>query len=105
MIDIDKIESQCNAAIQNGYGHLPVIECGNAAKVLELISLLRQAEKDAARYRWLRDVTNRRMQEGPAIAMCNADGSVMIRESGSEYLVCGICADEAVDEAMSDSKA
>ena len=56
MIDLDKIEQQCKNAMQNGYGHLPVIECGNAVKVMELITRLRQAEKDAARYRWLRDL-------------------------------------------------
>lgn len=51
MIDLDKIEQQCKNAMQNGYGHLPVIECGNAVKVMELITRIRKAEKDAARYR------------------------------------------------------
>ncbi|MGL4354118.1 MAG: hypothetical protein ACRCVV_14760 [Shewanella sp.] len=55
MIDLDSIEAQCKSSIANGYGHLPVIDCGNAVKVMELITRLRQAEKDAARYRWLRD--------------------------------------------------
>ena len=69
MIDLDIIERQCKGAIENGYGHLPVVECGNAVKLMEvisrlrsaeseideLLSMLRQAEKDAARYRWLRD--------------------------------------------------
>ena len=54
MIDLDKIEQQCKNAMQNGYGHLPVIECGNAVKVMELITRIRKAEKDAERYRWLR---------------------------------------------------
>lgn len=69
MIDLDKIEQQCKGAIENGYGHLPVLECGNSVKLMEVISrlryaesetdailsMLRQSEKDAARYRWLRD--------------------------------------------------
>ena len=68
MIDLDKIEQQCKGAIENGCGHLPVLGCGNAVKLMEVISrlryaesetgailsMLRQAEKDAARYRWLR---------------------------------------------------
>lgn len=69
MIDLDKIEQQCKGAIENGCGHLPVLGCGNAVKLMEVISrlryaeaetgailsMLRQSEKDAARYRWLRD--------------------------------------------------
>lgn len=69
MIDLDKIERQCKGAIENGYGHLPVLECGNAVKLMEVISriryaesetnailsMLRQSEKDAARYRWIKE--------------------------------------------------
>ena len=69
MIDLDKLEQQCKGAIENGYGHLPVLECGNAVKLMEVISrlryaesetdvilsMLRQSEKDAARYRWIKD--------------------------------------------------
>lgn len=51
MIDLDLIEQQCKSAIDNGYGHLPVVECGNSVKVMELITIIRQAEKDAARYK------------------------------------------------------
>ena len=72
MIDLDKIEQQCKGAIENGYGHLPVLECGNAVKLMEVISrlryaesetdailsMLRQAEKDAARYRFMRDMSD-----------------------------------------------
>ena len=69
MIDLDKIERQCKGAIENGYGHLPVLECGNAVKLMEVISrlryaesetdaillMLRHSEKDAARYRWIKE--------------------------------------------------
>lgn len=68
MIDLDKIEQQCKGAIENGCGHLPVLGCGNAVKLMEVISrlryaesetgailsMLRQSEKDAARYRWIK---------------------------------------------------
>ncbi|AFC22640.1 hypothetical protein [Aeromonas phage 51] len=69
MIDLDKIEQQCKGAIENGCGHLPVLGCGNAVKLMEVISrlryaeaetgailsMVRQAEKDAARYRWIKE--------------------------------------------------
>ena len=72
MIDLDKIERQCKGAIENGYGHLPVLECGNAVKLMEVISriryaesetdailsMLRHSEKDAARYRFMRDMSD-----------------------------------------------
>lgn len=65
MIDLDLIEQQCKGAIESGCGHLPVLECGNSVKLMEvisrlrsaeseideLLSMLRQAEKDAARYK------------------------------------------------------
>lgn len=55
MIDLDKIERRCKEASRNGYGKHPVIECASAESIMELITRLRQAEKDAARYRWLRE--------------------------------------------------
>lgn len=55
MIDVEFVQNQCETAIKNGYGHLPVIECGNAVKINELITRLREAEKDAARYRWIKE--------------------------------------------------
>lgn len=56
MIDLDELEAKCSMAIANGYGHLPVIDCGNAVKVMELITSLRRAEKDAARYRCIKSI-------------------------------------------------
>ena len=54
MIDLDKLESRCKEASRNGYGKHPVIECASAESIMELITRLRQAEKDAARYRWIK---------------------------------------------------
>ena len=54
MIDLDKLESRCKKASRNGDGNHPVI--ASAESIVELITRLRQAEKDAARYRWLRDL-------------------------------------------------
>lgn len=55
MIDLDKVERRCKEVIENGYGKHPVIECASAECVMELITLLRQAEKDAARYRFMKE--------------------------------------------------
>ena len=55
MIDIDEIETICDFMIEEGMDCYPPAGCGTAAHIKELITRLRQAEKDAARYRWLRD--------------------------------------------------
>lgn len=69
MIDLDKLESRCKEASRNGYGKHPVIECASAESIMELISriryaesetdailsMLRHSEKDAARYRWIKE--------------------------------------------------
>lgn len=54
MIDLDKLESRCKKVSRNGHGNHPVI--ASAESIVELITRLRQAEKDAARYRWLKEV-------------------------------------------------
>ena len=53
MIDLDKLDSRCKKASRNVDGNHPVI--ASAESIVELITRIRQAEKDAARYRWLRD--------------------------------------------------
>ena len=82
MIDLDKIEQQCKGAIENGCGHLPVLGCGNAVKLMEVVSrlryaeaetgailsMLRQSEKDAARYRWLDEQNKNVMSK---VMVCN----------------------------------
>lgn len=55
MIDVDAIAKECERMIDEGCGHLPVIGCGKASEVAELIVMLRDAQNDAVRYRWLRD--------------------------------------------------
>ncbi len=77
---IDEIDACLKSDIADGlakeiYGYTTVEEMG------ELITRLRQAEKDAARYRWLRD--------------SNSDYSVssVLAKQESEW-------DSAIDEAM-----
>lgn len=104
MIDIELVQNQCEAAIKNGYGHLPVIECGNAVKINELITRLREAEKDAARYRWLRDRAHTVTGVTPC-AFAMKDGDLMKDWNGQYGLLCMGALDAAVDEAISENKA
>ena len=64
-----------------------------------ILSMLRQAEKDAARYRWLRDEARHHMDGAPLAFMTNYDGEPIA------YPECGMVLhesylDEAIDEAM-----
>lgn len=53
MIDLDRIEAGCDALINQGFGwSSPAYS--SASSVKELITRLRQAEKDAARYRCIK---------------------------------------------------
>ena len=52
MIDLDGVERDCASAIDSGDGFVHLF---SAEDVMDIIARLRQAEKDAARYRWLRD--------------------------------------------------
>lgn len=57
MIELDGIENCCDFLIANGRSnHIP--SRADAGIIKELITRLRQAEKDAARYRWLRDTAD-----------------------------------------------
>ena len=51
MIDLDAIEAEIDDAIGCADGQAP-IQCSDAK---EIIARLRQAEKDAARYRWIKE--------------------------------------------------
>ncbi|MGL5397944.1 MAG: hypothetical protein ACRDBQ_22140 [Shewanella sp.] len=51
MIDLDRLEMDCKIAIANGSKYLPATKIDTANDMLELVARLRQAEKDAARYR------------------------------------------------------
>ena len=51
MIDLDEIETEIDNAIRHD-GGVALMQC---SYVKELITRLRQAEKDAARYRWIKE--------------------------------------------------
>ena len=51
MIDLDEMEDLAKCMVERGIGN---IEKGaTCSEAIELIGRIRQAEKDAARYRWL----------------------------------------------------
>lgn len=106
MIDLDELEAKCSMAISNGYGHLPVIDCGNAVKISELITRLRQAEKDAARYRWLRDESAFTHDNAPLAFFTDTNGDQITFDfDGSSYSVLhDEMLDAAIDEAMQCNK-
>lgn len=52
MLDLDGLEKHLTELIAEGFGDHRVTKVEN---VMRLVSRLREAERDAARYRWLRD--------------------------------------------------
>lgn len=58
MIDIDELEKLCKYEINRGTANPYTVNENPIHAMQELITRLRQAEKDAARYRWLRDLTD-----------------------------------------------
>jgi len=80
MIDLDKLESRCKKVSRDGDGKHPVI--ASTESIMELISrlryaesetcallsMLRHAEKDAARYRWLDEQNKSVMSK---VMVCN----------------------------------
>lgn len=74
MIDLDILEIQAKNTCLKECKYL------STASLLELINRLREAEKDAARYRWLRDKVDR-----PYCGVLFIDGLV-----GGDYIDCFI---------------
>lgn len=89
MIDLDVIETEIDNTIRH-YGGVALMQC---SYVKELVALLRQAEKDAARYRWIKEnsqfgvgrcgVDWELYFEGPA-----PDNSAMIERHIDEAMQC-----------------
>lgn len=69
----------------------------------ELITRLRQAEKDAERYRWLRDDAYNYLS-GPMIFNCDYCGNPKPDDDGDVIAMVGSEVDLSVDEAMKCSK-
>lgn len=55
MIDIDELEKLCKYEINRGAANPYTVNENPIHAMQELITRLRQAEKDAARYRWIKE--------------------------------------------------
>lgn len=97
MINFDNIENSLRHEIadDNGDGSCDLT---NTA-LLELITLLRQAEKDAARYRWLRDEAADADQTSPLVFMADECADI-VTDGDYQGIMFGKLLDAAIDEAM-----
>ena len=97
MIDLDEIEI---AARKPWYCRSKLEDNLLSPEVLvELITRLRQAEKDAARYRWLRDEAIEHQDNGPLIVFSDFNGEPCSFGDGGS-IISHDDADRAIDEAM-----
>lgn len=83
MIDIDEMERWCIGAISE---HCSEINAFSSDEVIELITRLREAERDAARYRWLRNCTT-------------VESRQFVSDSGGWIVGLGVL-DGMIDQAM-----
>lgn len=103
MIDVDVSERVCDDLIEHGLGYLPPAGIGNSVSIKELITRLRQAEKDAARYRWLRDDAADANQTSPLVFMADECADI-VTDGDYQGIMFGKLLDVAIDEAMQCSK-
>lgn len=101
MIDLDEIES---AARKPWYCRSKLEDNLLSPEVLvELITRLRQSEKDAARYRWLRDESSDSERTSPLVFMADECADI-VTEGWYQGIMFGESLDCAMDEAMQCNK-
>ena len=97
MIDIDNLEKFITDGVAQG-------DLFSLRKEgwIELLTILRQAEKDAARYRWLRDESAFTHKSAPLVFFTDTNGDQSAFDcDGSSYCVLhDEMLDAAIDEAM-----
>lgn len=97
MIDIDNLEKFITDGVAQG-------DLFSLRKEgwIELLTILRQAEKDAARYRWLRDESAFTHENAPLTFFTDTNGDqIAFHFNGSSYSVLhDEMLDAAIDEAM-----
>jgi len=64
-----------------------------------ILSMLRQSEKDAARYRWLRDEAADADQTSPLVFMADECADI-VTDGDYQGIMFGKLLDAAIDEAM-----
>ena len=93
MIDLDVIETEIDNTIRH-YGGVALMQC---SYVKELITRLRHSEKDAARYRWLRESASTEDHGGLAYDFRLVD-AIRYMPGATPNETMDI--DDAIDEAM-----
>lgn len=101
MIDLDKMEQSVNLLMRMYPESTRATQ--TIGDVHELITRLRQAEKDAARYRWLRDESNYCGVIGPLAFLTDSNGSFCMNEYQCKISLVEDSLDSAIDEAMNAS--
>lgn len=97
MIDIDELEKLCKYEINRGTANPYTVNENPIHAMQELITRLRQAEKDAARYRWLRESASTEDHGGFAYNFRLVD-AIRYMPGAAPNETMGI--DDAIDEAM-----
>lgn len=95
MIDLDELHDKMVSYRLVGFTKSDI----GTIDALELLGRLGQAEKDAARYRWLRDVAPEVDFESPLAVMADEYGCVIGADNYCEILFSDRL-DAAIDEAM-----
>lgn len=105
MIDIDELIGIAQDEIDSGDGNI-IFEQLDNFDALEILTRLRQAEKDAARYRWLRYESAFTHDNAPLVFFTDTNGDQIAFDfDGSSYSVLhDEMLDAAIDEAMQCSK-
>lgn len=96
MIDLDELIEIAQDEIDSGDGNI-IFEQLDNLDALEILTRLRQAEKDAARYRWLRESASTEDHGGLAYNFRLVDA---IRYMPGPVPNETMDIDEAIDEAM-----
>ena len=102
MIDLDELHNKMISYVLVGFTNSDI----SPIDAVELLTRLRQAEKDAARYRWLRDESAFTHDNAPLAFFTDTNGDQITFDfDGSS---CSVLHDEmldaAIDEAMQCNK-
>ena len=100
MIDLDEEQARMESMLDRRERMALGVTC---TEMIELIARLRQAEKDAARYRWLRDESSDSERTSPLVFMADECADI-VTEGWYQGIMFGESLDCAMDEAMQCSK-
>ena len=102
MIDLDELHNKMISYVLVGFTNSDI----SPIDAVELLTRLRQAEKDASRYRWLRDESAFTHDNAPLAFFTDTNGDQITFDfDGSSYSVLhDEMLDAAIDEAMQCNK-